>query len=288
MQNEVSNFHKQRFARISAILSESKSPQLLDSKAVFDALQNSRTPPLKYDYDPYSCWRRGVERAASVIESTNTLEPGAAVLEVGCGDGMVSTALSGFGHHTTLLDLEDWRDSKATPLKFTQHNMRDPLPYENATFDTAFSYNSFEHIPNPKFALGEIVRVLRPGGFIFLDFDPLYASAWGLHAWRTLKMPYPQFLFSDGFIENKINELGLYDLGKQMTSLQSLNRWRVDEFRELWKQSQCNVVKLEEMENFSELAIVEEFPQAFQGRGLILDDLIVQGIRVVLQKPSQP
>ena len=272
---------------VSAILAQSESPEPLDHTGAFDSLQDRPAPALQYGYDSFSCWRRGVERAATVIEHTHMFEPGASTLEIGCGDGMVSAALSGFGHIATLLDMDDWRDTRARALTFSAHNIASPLPFENATFDLAFSYNSFEHIPDPEFALSEMVRVLRPGGYVFLDFDPLYASAWGLHAWRSLRMPYPQFLFSDDFIETKIRELGLYDLGKKLTSLQPLNRWRVDQFRDLWKRSGCQVVSLLEMKNTSELAIVEKFPESFRGRGLVLDDLVVHGIRVVLRRSAQ-
>ncbi len=282
----VSDAHNERPARVSEILSKNGAPVVLDNTGTFDVLQNRPAPPLQYSYDTYSCWKRGVDRAASIIENTQMTEAGAAILEVACGDGMVSAALSSYGHHTTLIDLEDWRDSRAKGLAFNVHNMANALPHDNSSFDVAFSYNSFEHIPDPEFALSEMLRVVRPGGFVFLDFDPLFASAWGLHAWRTLKMPYAQFLFSMGFVEKKINELGLYDLGKQITALQPLNQWRINEFRNLWKNSGWLIVKLEESKNFSELPIVEAFPQSFQGRGLVLDDLVVHGVRVLLQKPN--
>jgi hypothetical protein len=34
------------------------------------------------------------------------------------------------------------------------------------------------------------------------------------------------------------------------------------------------------------LTIVEEFPEAFRGRGLTLEDLLAQSVTVLLRKPS--
>lgn len=134
--------------------------------------------------------------------------------------------------------------------------------------------------------LKEISRITCPGGAIYLDFDPLYASAWGLHAWRTLRMPYAQFLFAEDLLTERLKELGMYDLGRKMLSLQPLNRWRVEQFRDLWRRSGCTVELLYEPRDERFTEIVERYPTAFQGRGLTVDDLTIHGIQVLLRKPS--
>jgi SAM-dependent methyltransferase len=45
---------------------------------------------------------------------------------------------------------------------------RDPLPFDNDSVDLIFSYHTLEHIDNYLFALGEIHRVLKHGGYLFL------------------------------------------------------------------------------------------------------------------------
>lgn len=59
------------------------------------------------------------------------------------------------------------------------------LPYGNESFDFVFSFHVFEHIDDPETALAEIVRVLRPGGGLFLMF-PHYAHANALHDIRAI------------------------------------------------------------------------------------------------------
>ena len=41
-----------------------------------------------------------------------------------------------------------------------------PLPYENGTFDLIFCSWVFEHIDDPEASASELLRILKPGGFI--------------------------------------------------------------------------------------------------------------------------
>jgi len=43
------------------------------------------------------------------------------------------------------------------------------LPFPDDTFDIAACGPSFHHLPSPRSALGEMERVLRPGGRVVLD-----------------------------------------------------------------------------------------------------------------------
>jgi arabinofuranan 3-O-arabinosyltransferase len=54
------------------------------------------------------------------------------------------------------------------------------LPLPDACADVTFSSNVLEHIPDPARFLGEMVRVTRPGGVIYLSFTAWY-SPWGGH-----------------------------------------------------------------------------------------------------------
>lgn len=55
-------------------------------------------------------------------------------------------------------------------LRFAVANA-EHLPYPNATFDLVVAQNAFHHISGWREALGEVARVLRPGGaFIWDDF----------------------------------------------------------------------------------------------------------------------
>lgn len=54
------------------------------------------------------------------------------------------------------------------------------LPLVDESVDIAFSSNLWEHVPDPERVADELVRVLRPGGILFLSYTN-WLSPWGGH-----------------------------------------------------------------------------------------------------------
>jgi len=48
------------------------------------------------------------------------------------------------------------------------------MPFGEDEFDIAFEFNVLEHVPNPEQVLREMRRVVKPGGYIYLD------PSWGV------------------------------------------------------------------------------------------------------------
>ena len=230
-------------AEISAILARTETPQTERAENDFGRLQSEFRGVPEYGYDPHSLWKRGSERALALSEMLADKNEFCDVLEVGCGDGMAGYLLSIHGHRVTLSDMDDWRDARAKSMKFCERILEEGLHYDDGSFDLIFSYNSFEHFRDPAACFSELTRLARPGAILHLSFGPVYSSAWGLHATPSLRMPYPQFLLSPSFVSERLNELGIYDLGKQMSSLQPLNRWTTRQFCALWSNEDWHVVR---------------------------------------------
>ena len=269
---------------IIRILSRPEPPHYYDSEKTFEQLQNAYFPRTGYKYDSFSTWSRGTQRALKLIQVANLHEPGFSILDAGCGDGMTGYMLACYGHYVKLLDLEDWRDARTKNIPFVYGDLCSSLPLESNSFDLVFSYNTFEHVANPKVALAELVRVCKKDGLIYLQFDPLYASPWGLHAYRTIFMPYSQFLFSPSFINQKLQELNIYDLGKKRTTLQPMNQWRLSQFEHLWQTCNCDIINVSFVRIFSHLKIIMQFPNAFSGLGLTFEDVTTKEIQILLRK----
>ncbi len=268
---------------VDRIISDKSMFEVIDEIDNFSELQNTQSG-LKYDYDAAGTWLRSTSRLAHLHLKSLGVEPGLQILEAGCGDGMLGVVLQAYGHNYLGVDLQDWRESRARSINFRRMNLNESLDLKSSSFDIVVSYNVFEHVPRPDFTLSELIRVVRPGGKILLDFDPLYCSPWGMHAWRMLRMPYPQFLYSENFIELFLSKVGVNDLGVVSTQLQPLNKWRIDNFRSLFRGSCVKVLSIEERRDESWLPWVERFPQCFRGRGLTLDDLCVSGVKVLLER----
>jgi SAM-dependent methyltransferase len=276
-------FHTVRRLNIEPILKDKSPYNPIDDEKCFMELQVEYPPLPEYGYDVLSTWRRGAERALKLISLSGINEPGKKILEVACGDGMTGYLLNTYGHDITFCDLEDWRDARAKNLDFFNVDVccRGALPKRN--FDLIYSFNAMEHVADPEAALSNMINACRPGGIIFLEFGPLYCSAWGLHAFRMIRIPYPQFLFAEKFIRQQLDMLGIEDLGRKRESLQPVNEWRVSQFHELWHKVDVVVVIEEYGMEDRFLNIIKQYPQAFRGRGLTYQDVTTQSIKVLLR-----
>ena len=278
-----------RRRQVEPVLSRPGPPTFYDDEATLQALLGRAGSRQGYRYDPDTLERRGRERAAAVMTLLGERAPSDApprAVEVGCGDGMAGRALADLGADVTLIDLDDWRDERAKGVPFHKGDACGRLPLPDAHADVAYSFNTFEHLHDPAAALAEMVRVVRPGGLVHLKFGPLFAGAWGLHAYKTLPVPYAQWVFSPGRLDQLLAERGVVDLGGDRDDLQPMNRWRLSQFEALFAASGCEAVARGRTVDAGSLWVVGRCPGAFEGRGLTFDDLVVKTVRVTLRKPA--
>ena len=98
------------------------------------------------------------------------------VLDAGVGTGAMSLA---FREHFTGQIHLDAIDISDAMLRQAQHRLAHPntsldvrqaslsaLPYDDDSFDVVLAAHVIEHLSDPKIALGEIYRVLKPGGIL--------------------------------------------------------------------------------------------------------------------------
>jgi ubiquinone/menaquinone biosynthesis C-methylase UbiE len=103
--------------------------------------------------------------------------PKDSILDVGCGPGILLTMLAASYPRSRLagLDLAPEMIRIASERMGSRADIRlgdaESLPWENACFDYIFCIDSFHHYPNPKRALKEFHRVLKPQGQLILA-DP--------------------------------------------------------------------------------------------------------------------
>ena len=121
--------------------------------------------------------------------------PGDSVLDVGCGTGNYVAALAAAGFRVAGLDyapgmLERSR-SKIDPaisqaVSLLAADLAAPLPFTEEGFDHAIAISVLQALPDPLMALGEIRRVLRPGGTLVILHVPA-PSTQGQSLRRTIR-----------------------------------------------------------------------------------------------------
>ncbi|MCL2523909.1 MAG: class I SAM-dependent methyltransferase [Betaproteobacteria bacterium] len=109
---------------------------------------------------------------------------GAQVLELGCGKADKTRTLAESGRPRGILALEVDTIQHARNLQVTdlptvafRHGGAEAIPAADASVDIVLMFKSLHHVPQEMMdqALGEIARVLRPGGLAWIS-EPVYAG----------------------------------------------------------------------------------------------------------------
>jgi ubiquinone/menaquinone biosynthesis C-methylase UbiE len=116
------------------------------------------------------------------------------VLEIGCGAGLLATELAGRGHHVTaidssqaMVDLAQAHASEAGVQDTVSVSVGDAhtLPFATASYDLVIALGVIPFLHTPATALAEMVRVVKPNGFVLLNSDNRYRLNHVLDPWFT-------------------------------------------------------------------------------------------------------
>jgi ubiquinone/menaquinone biosynthesis C-methylase UbiE len=110
------------------------------------------------------------------IAATLPYARGARVLEAGCGTGMILRAVAPVASIAVGLDLSPGMlaQAHARGLRVVHGSVTD-LPFGDGEFDLAYSYKVLAHVEQIGRALGEMARVVRPGGHVIAEFYNPYS-----------------------------------------------------------------------------------------------------------------
>ena len=127
--------------------------------------------------DAYRRWRASrLGKITDALEEALLLEligsPGALrILDAGCGDGALATALAGRGANMTGVDADPHMlaagrvraEGMGMNLTFVEGDVR-ALPFPDASFDVVVAVTVLCFVPDAQHAVREMARVMRPGG----------------------------------------------------------------------------------------------------------------------------
>jgi ubiquinone/menaquinone biosynthesis C-methylase UbiE len=105
------------------------------------------------------------------------VEPGATILDAGCGPGVHSIRVAKAGYKVSAIDISQTmlQEAKqrateagvADKMTFSQQDLTS-LTFDDNSFKCAFSWGVIIHIPQAEKALSELARVIMPGGRLAL------------------------------------------------------------------------------------------------------------------------
>jgi SAM-dependent methyltransferase len=166
--------------------------------------QQKKAQHLKgHEDEVIAAMQRSSRRVRELLETFQTIPNDARVIEVGSGaHGLIFYfgVRQGVGVDPLAVSYRKffprWQNSAATIAAAGEQ-----LPFADASFDVVLCDNVVDHAESPVGIVGELVRVLKPGGLLYFTVNvhhPVYALAAGVHSgWRALGVPYEIGPFAD-------------------------------------------------------------------------------------------
>jgi SAM-dependent methyltransferase len=147
------------------------------------------------------------------------------------------------------------------------------------SYDLVVSWSALEHIPEPEKVFSECLRILKPGGYLYLQFGPLYYSPWGYHHYSVLKMPYLHLLFPERLIHNYARQVRGNDYAGY---LPWTNGEDIDAYRFLKRQLPADYLLESYNSGFdhSSAHIISKYPEVFKSKQVSFESFFVDSIQV--------
>jgi SAM-dependent methyltransferase len=174
--------------------------------------------------DPVSFYKLLADDAVREISRYSQLT-GAKVIDIGGASGYVGDAMVDAGASAMTVEY-DW-DQIVEHGRHLQHGIQADglaLPIFDAAFDVAYSSNVLEHVPDAQQMLREMVRVVCPGGLVFVNFTN-WLSPWGGHEtapWHYFGGEWAAARYERHYGEPPKNR---YGLSLHKLSIGSVLRW---------------------------------------------------------------
>jgi SAM-dependent methyltransferase len=267
---------------LASVVPTNGSARYLPPAALESLMARAYAPPDPVRYDPEGLVLRSNEKIAQ-LERVCTLSNVRTALELGCWDGMVAAALSARGIKACGLDISTTgidRRAIDAGVRFLQSDACD-IALADASVDLIYSFASFEHFPRPDRCLSEIERVLRPGGYAFINFGPLYFSPYGRHAYRQIPVPFCHLLFDEQTLHQFADRHALAH------DWPYVNGWALRRYRELFEAMAYRFKTKRYVEYATGgvgLELIAEHPELFRRHAEDLDEFLIPTIDVALQK----
>jgi len=179
-------------------------------------------------------WDQGYEHHKR-LRAIGTYAPPGRLLDVGCGTGAFLDYARGRGWEVQGVELMDAAAAYCREQLGLDVVTGDLLSagFGDQRFDVVTLWNVFEHLHDPRAALAEIRRILRPAGLLVLacpSLDSLDARIFG-PAWVGYEVPRHLYAYSRDTLDRMLGESGFVVLrrrclaGSYSTFFYSVRMW---------------------------------------------------------------
>ena len=238
----------------------------------------------------------------------------ARLLQFGCGDGITDLALV-LRHGAHAIHGIDVRQEYGklpriareqlgmqripAGLSFQTIPPSAPLQGQAPLYDGIMSWSTFEHVQRDQLLpiLTDLCACLKPGGYFFLQIEPLFYSAYGSHLRRYDEVPWHHLQLSedelwniiaayDGALNPDEVDFGFADFGPEgykrfvFHEYQTLNRLTADELVDIAQQAGYVVAK-QERRTYEPAPVPEALLRQYPRELLINNEIFL-----LLQKPA--
>lgn len=164
-------------------IEQNLQPEKCNSEQFFyDDMESQSGHCLPLIYEEFDITRRGhwCDRGAMFDFLFSVRGEGKCLLDFGPGDGWPSLIAAPFAGEVVGVEGSRKRrcvcDENAARMgipnaSFVYAEPGSPLPFDDETFDGVMAASSVEQTPEPKATLGDLYRVLRPGGRIRIMYE---------------------------------------------------------------------------------------------------------------------
>ena len=158
--------------------------------------------------------RKAAHIAKTLLEQFGT-RAGRTYLDVGCGSGgaaryiaqQLQLIVTGIDADSEEIILAQKESSGLKNLTFRTADAED-LPFDDSLFDFIFCCKAMHHFPHWRAALNEMVRVLKPTGYLFVsDLSLPYCWEFMKERFRGKLGPFPR----RKQVQTEATELGLHE-----------------------------------------------------------------------------
>jgi SAM-dependent methyltransferase len=153
---------------------------------------------------------------------SRNLAPGAKVLDVGCGRGVLLSELAnrGFEVHGQEISAEAARGADPRAEIRIAASVAE-AGYPDCSLDEVIIWHVLEHLPDPRASLEAVHRALKPGGRLVVAV-PNFESAqarWTGAAWFHLDLPRHLYQFPVSALQRLLSDVGFEALSEHHFSL---------------------------------------------------------------------